>query len=133
MKQRWMSWLMAVVLLGGTAGVALAAEEGSSMPQPASTSASSTPTPQILSAEGTISALDLQAASPSLQLTAADGKVWNVAVEPQATMVWRNGQMAKLDQLKAGERVKVRYTEKDGRHVAKSIQLAQAPAAAPAK
>ena len=80
MNQRSISWLVVSVMLCGAVPAALAAE------QAAPTSSTSTPTPQIMSAEGTVAALDLQSQAPSLQLTAADGKVWSLSLDPQATL-----------------------------------------------
>ena len=73
--------------------------------------------------EGSIVALDLQASTPTLKLRAADGKMWTLALDPKTTAVWKDGQMAKLDQLKSGQLVKVRHEMKNSRDLAQSIRI----------
>jgi len=78
-----------------------------------------------MSAVGSITELDLKPLTPSLKLTGADGKVWTLALDPQLTSIWQNGQIGKLDALKVGQQVKVRYTSKAGKNMVKSITIVQ--------
>ncbi len=117
-------WFLTALLMGGVIPAALATEQGGSS---ASTPTRSTtaPAPKIETAEGSISALDLQA--NSLKLTDANGKTWTLGIDPNTTTVWKGGQFIKLNQLKMWEQVKVRHVAKDGKQVAKSIEI-EAPA-----
>jgi len=85
-----------------------------------------------MSTVGSITELDLKTLSPSLKLTDADGKVWTLALDPQLALIWRNGQIGKLDALEVGQQVKVRYTSQAGKNMVRSITIVQAtsPAAA---
>ena len=119
------------LMVVGVSSMVCAAESSSTMPA-APASSVSTPTPQTSAQEGSITALDLKSAAPSIQVTGKEGKVWTLAIDPLATTVWENGMPAKWDSLKVGSHVKVRYTEKSGKVVAKSIQLVQEPSASEA-
>ncbi len=129
MRQRSVSsCIICAAVVCGAAAVVSAAEQQGARPTTerkatAPVSATATVIPQAKVAEGAITTLDLQAVSPTLTLTTAEGKTWTVAVDTKTTTVWQNAQIAKLDQLKVGDQVRVRYTTKDGKDVAKSIQL----------
>ncbi len=122
------------LVLGVMIGLAASAVRAAETPSASPVSSTTTATPQVSTTDGSIATLDLQAPSPSLKVTMADGKSMTVAVDPKATSVWQGAAMIKLEQLKVGQSVKVRHTTKDGKEVAKSIQLVEAPksAAAPA-
>ncbi len=134
MNRRFAGWLVVVCMVCAGGSVARAAEQAGQPAKQQATSASSTSTPiqQSLSAGGSITALDLKPLAPSLKLTGADGKVWTLALDPQLTSIWQNGQIGKLDALEVGQQVKVRYTSKAGKNLVKSITIVQAttPAAA---
>lgn len=115
-------------LLMGIAAVGYAADSPSNSSAP--TSSASVPTPQTTLQEGLIAMLDLKAVPPTIQLKTADGKLWPLALDLLTTTVWQHGMPAKLDQLKVGDQVKVRYAEKNGKMMVKSIQLVQAPGTA---
>ena len=120
---------------GSTGGSPMEQKATASSPAGTATPAapSTTPTPaaqsttsaqgQTVAVEGSIVALDLQALMPTLKLRAADGKTWTLALDSKTTSVWKDGQMAKLDQLKSGQWVKVRHEMKDGRDLAQSIRI----------
>ena len=136
MKQRWTIGVVCGMVCA-CAALAFAAEQPAS--SSGSTSAatpsssptlSSTPTPQSPAVVGSITALDLKSSAPSLKLAAADGKIWTLGLDPKTTVIWQEGKISTLDQLSVGQRVQVRYTAKDGKEIAKSIQIAQAPKAA---
>ena len=120
-------WIAALVMLCGMAPAVYAAEESAAAPA----SSTSVPTPQITSAEGAIASIDAQSVSPSLKLTAADGKTWTLTLDAKTTSVWNRGQLSRLETLKTGDQVKVRYMVKEGRNWAKSIEIVPAtPSAA---
>ncbi len=110
------------LLCGVGVPAALAAESSVSMTAAATpTSSTSTATPQVTSAEGTISSVDLP--TNTLKLAGADGKSWTLTLDPAATTVWRGKTVGTLAQLKAGERAEVRYVAKDGKSVVKSVEV----------
>ena len=113
---------------------AQAAEQGtrpsSSPAKPSSTAPPhSTQTAKVVSptVEGTLSMLDLHAAAPTLQVKTAKGTLLQIGVDPRTTTVWQGGRAVTLSQLATGQSVKVRYTEKNGKPMARSI-VVQAPA-----
>ena len=154
MRQRWCQGLLVIAMLSAGAPVVLAVDQGgqsmerkdapasassAQLPSPSapaapmppvsaptsSTSTSQTSIVKTTMAVGSITALDLMSTPPSLKLIAADGKIWTLTLDPKATLVWQNGQVVKLDQLKIGEQVSVRYLPKDGKEVAQSIRVVQ--------
>ena len=129
MKRR-MSMCVVPIIICGFVSAAHAAEHAGQAMEPKATATSSTltPTPQIASAQGSIATLDLTSPSPSVKLDAADGKSWTLALDPKTITVWKSGQLGKPEDLKVGDSVKVRYTEKEGKKWVKSIQVVQAPA-----
>lgn len=134
MKRSWATWVMIGSIVCGILPVLEAAEESSkptsasssastAQPAPASTSAAAPSAPKLSIAEGTVSAIDLTSLTPTVKLTGSDGKVWTIGVDLKATTVWDNGQAAQLAQVHAGQRVRVRYQEKDGKPIATAIRL----------
>ena len=92
--------------------------------------ASSTKVMETMETEGSISALDLKASPPTMQVKSG-GQARTLRV-PNGILIQRNGHPAALDQFKVGQRVKVKYEMQAGREVAKSIELAEAAAPRPA-
>ena len=85
-------------------------------------SSTSTATPAILSTEGSISLLERHPHTTSLKLTLPDGSSGMFELD-HSTTFWKNGQALALDQLKVGDRVKVRHLLKKGREIVKSIEV----------
>ena len=85
---------------------------------------------KVMETEGSISALDLKASPPTMQVKSG-GQARTLRV-PNGILIQRNGHPAALDQFKVGQRVKVKYEMQAGREVAKSIELAEAAAPRPA-
>ncbi|MBI3323857.1 MAG: hypothetical protein HYZ92_01070 [Candidatus Omnitrophica bacterium] len=99
---------------------------GSGQPAP-----SAPPIATIKVAEGTITSSDVASANPpTIQVTNADGKVLTLRLDTAMTAVWEKGLKGSLSQLKQGQWVRVRYTEQDGKEIAKSIQIGHAAASA---
>ncbi len=115
--------IVSVLALCGMVSVALAAEYTGSK-------TSTTATPQIETAEGSLSGVDLT--TNSLKVTDSNGKIWNLAIDPKTTTAWKGSQPLALSQLKVGDQVKVRCASKNGRQICKSIEIRQVSAAAPA-
>ncbi len=126
MKHTHKQGMLIAAIVMGCIPLVQAAEPSSKTP---TTPASSVPTTimQTFMKEGSITALDVTSAAPSVQVADKDGKVWTLSIDPLVTTVWKQGIPAKADALKIGDHVKVRYTEKSGKAVAKSIQLIPAP------
>ena len=72
---------------------------------------------------GTITALDLKASAPSLTIAGAGGRAQTLGVDPKTATAWQAGKMIPLEQLSVGQRVQVRFSQKDGRNAVKSIQI----------
>ncbi len=115
--KRYLTALTVIVLvLCGMVSVAAAADYAGS-------TTTTTSTPQIVTAEGLLSGVDLP--NNSLKVTDSTGKIWNLAIDPKATTAWKGNQPLTLSQLKIGERVKVRCTSKEGKQICKSIEVSQ--------
>ena len=112
-----MVWIVAVLAICGVIPSALAYE---SDVLPASST--STATPAITSTEGSISLLEKHPHTTSLKLTLSDGSSGTFELN-HSTTFWKNGQALTLDQLKVGNRVKVRHLLKKGREIVKSIEV----------
>ncbi len=108
--------LALVVLMLGIAQCAFAAEK-TQMPIPVSSTSKATPS--VAASVGTISDINAQ----SLKLSAVDGSSSTIAIDPVTTSVWKMGKMLPLSDLKSGDKVKVRHTTKNGKDVAKSIEV----------
>ena len=80
--------------------------------------------PQETSLTGAISAVDFKV--NSLRMTSPGGKEVTLMLDPKATTVWQGGKAGALTQLKVGERVTVRYAAREGKPMAKSIEIAAA-------
>jgi len=98
------------------------AAEPAAHPSPSSkpvTHATTTAKPVSPTIVGTIVSVDLSA-TPSLQVKTAKGTSLHVWLDG-ATALSQAGQPVKPSQLAAGQLVKVRYAEKEGKAIAKSI------------
>ncbi|MBI3319392.1 MAG: hypothetical protein HYZ89_02235 [Candidatus Omnitrophica bacterium] len=96
--------------------------------QPAApASATSTTAPKTARAQGSITSLTLTGQAPELKVRGSDGKTWTFALNPKTLVVWKNGQLSKPEELKNGDRVNVRYLEKDGKNWVRAIEIVQAP------
>ena len=81
-----------------------------------------------ISIDGMITALDLTAPSPSIKLTTASGTAWTLSVEP-ATSVLKRGGSATLDDLQVGDAARVAFARKNGRYLARNLEVTQASSA----
>jgi len=126
MKKFWFRAFTIVGFVSGFTAAAFAVEQAGQAvtPKPAVlASSTSVPTPKITSVEGTIAALNLQAQSPTIDLSGTDGKKWTVAVNLKTTAVWQSAKPGSISDLKVGQHVKVRHAVIGGREVAKSIEV----------
>lgn len=119
----WKLALLAASLAIQTAPQAVAIQtEHASITGP--THSVSRPTPSIVSAEGRVVEANLKKKSPTLKIVEKEGSPsWTAALDWKWTAVWQKGQILKLTDLKKGQRVKLRYTEKRGRRSARSIEI----------
>ena len=116
------------IVASGLMPAVWAVEQGSatapkSTPAPAASTASAQPA----AIEGSITAVDLQAAAPTLTIRAADGKLWTLNLDLKSSAVWRDSQLIKLDELKPGQSVKVRHLMVGGQDLAQSIRMTPVP------
>ena len=77
-----------------------------------------------ISIDGTITALDLTASSPSVQLTVANGVAWTLSLDP-STSILKSGKSVKLDELTVGDRARVRFAMKEGGHVLRTLEVTE--------
>lgn len=107
--------LVLMVLMAATSPFAYAVEKHT--PTPVSSTSKSTPS--VATQVGTIANIDAK----SLKLSSADGSSSTITIDPAATSVWKMGKSLPISDLKVGEKVKVRRTTKNGKDVAKSIEV----------
>ena len=117
MKRNGVVWFIGALVLGATLPSGFALE-----PRVKPPALTSTPTPPITSTDGSVSALDLTGQTPRLTLTGTGGRSWTFHLD-RSTTVWKGGQSLALNQLKVGERVRVRHRSKGGKKVVKSIEI----------
>jgi len=78
--------------------------------------------------DGSITALDLTASSPSIQCTVANGTAWTLFLQP-ATSILKNGKSMKPEELKVGDTGRVRFAIKDGKHLMRTLEVTDASSA----
>ncbi|HNV87092.1 MAG TPA: hypothetical protein PKL97_09060 [Candidatus Omnitrophota bacterium] len=121
---KFLAWALIAAVTVGMAPVAFAAEApAGTAPVAAPAKAVTAPVPAVKSTEGPIKALDIQSALPNLTLTGSDNKDVTIQIDKLLTTVWKGMQKLPLTDLKAGDKVKVRHTTKDGKEVAKTIEV----------
>ncbi len=76
----------------------------------------------VNSTEGTIASMDVQSAAPWIKVS-SNGSVMTIQLDAKSTTVWKAGKAMTLADLKAGDKVTVRHTAKNGKEVAKSIEI----------
>lgn len=109
---------MAAFVAGSTMPLSFAFEENAT-----SANATSTPTPVIISTEGSISFLELDSQSPSMRLDSPDGHSWILEIDRATTTIWKKGRALSLRELKVGDRVKARHLTRKGKKIVKSIEV----------
>ena len=80
------------------------------------------PAPSI-SSMGSIVALDLDAAPKNLSLLGKDGRVLDLVIDPNDTVVLQGGKVTTPEHLKQGQKVRVYHALKDRLEVATSIHI----------
>ena len=91
---------------------------------PVAAPAISSSTPVIQSSEGTVSTLDITSSTPWLKIKDAAGKESTIMVDPASSTAWKGANKATWADVKVGDKVKVRHTEKDGKMTAKTVEIA---------
>ncbi len=119
-KKRKKNWTIWIIVMLGTCGAATSAFGLEKTVAPVSSTVKATPL--IASMEGSIGALDVKSQTPSLRLILTGGRSRSLELD-RATTVWKDRQALTLDRLKVGDRVKIRHMTKNGRQMAKSIEI----------
>ena len=132
MKRSWTAWMIVGLMISGISTVGAQEHAGKPLaekkaPQAAPAGTTSTTAPKTARAQGSIKSLNLTSQAPELKLTASDGKLWTFGLNPKTVVVWKNGQLSKPEELKTGDRVNVRYAEKEGKNWVRAIEIVQAP------
>ena len=112
--------LAAAIAMGGVVPMGYAETAPAS---PAPIAVTSAPTPVINTSEGTVSALDVQSAAPWIKIKDAVGKEWTIMINPASSSAWKGGSKAAWTDVKVGDKVKVRHTEKDDKAFAKTVEI----------
>ena len=115
---------LTLVLVLAIYGVATMGYAETAATSPASMAATSAPTPVISTSEGTVSSLDVNSATPWIKITDAAGKEWTIMIDPASSSVWRGGNKVSWADIKVGDHVKVRHTDKNGKAVVKTVEIA---------
>ena len=80
-------------------------------------------TPQVTSIEGVITSVDVRSSVPSLKLTQTNGQLLVIQIDRPTTTVWKDAHPVSLIQLAMGQKAKIRYTTKNGKQVANSVEI----------
>src|SRR5258708_1384077 len=83
----------------------------------------SAPTPAIYSSDGAVSFLDATSKTPWLKIKDTAGKEWAILIDPKATALWKGGRKGAWTDLKVGDKVSVRHMRKEGKEVAKTVEI----------
>ena len=124
-----MSPVLVVIVTAAGLQVATAAEQGGASAEHKTLPSNSTPTQatavpaaaaprpaqHATTVEGSITAIDLSAEPPTMQVHATNGRTWTLVVDPKTARVWKD--------LRTGGRVKVHAILKEGKEVADVIQI----------
>ncbi len=81
----------------------------------------------IITVEGFIAGLDLNATPPTIRLVLSFGPGLALTADAASTSVVKENHVATLADLQVRDHVKVSYALKDGAHVIKSIEIKTAP------
>ena len=130
MRRSWTAWMIVGLMISGISTVGAQEHAGKPLAEkkaPQTAPASSTTAPKTARAQGSITSLNLTSQTPEIKLSASDGKLWTFGLNPKTVVVWKNGQLSKPEELKTGDRVNVRYAEKDGKNWVRAIEIVQAP------
>ncbi len=121
MKRITLGWLLGIAILAVAAWAAVASGPKSMPPS------------QLF--EGSIAEIRGASAAPlGVNLSKADGSTLWLAVDPLDTVVLQGGRVARFETLEEGQRVKARYALKEGKEVARSIEITDPlPMPAPAE
>ena len=119
MQRRRMGWLAAVALAAASAPFPMRALATIHVPS----SETSTTAAQIGILEGSITALNLDAALLSLQVSKAEGGLRIFRIDSSETAIYRNGRPVTPQELEIGQSVLVRHTQRNGIEVAQSIEI----------
>lgn len=116
--------VFALILTATLFGVApmVYAEGGTAAP--AAVTTSSVPTPEITTLDGTVSGLDAVSSMPWIKVKDASGKEEIVMLDAASSTAWKGGVKVTWADVKVGEKVKVRYTAKDGKSTVKTVEIA---------
>ncbi len=115
MSRKAWGWVVVMVIMASAS--VQAADQAASAPksQPASSTKSMT-------AEGTISAVDVASSQPMVKLKTSAGSILNVELSPK-TAITQDQKSVKPDQLKVGQRASITYRAPQGQNVADTIRL----------
>ena len=116
-KRNVLIWISAILAVGAAAWGALAVTQGPAFYGPG------TPASSRLF-EGSISEIAGASAAPlGVTVAGKNGSVLQLVMDPQETVVLQGGRVTEAGQLEKGQQVKVRYALKDGKEVARSIEI----------
>lgn len=113
MKPNAVGWMVGVLIVGAVGWAALAAIQRPAKILPPS---------QLF--EGSISEIRGSSTAPlGLNILKSDGSMLQLAMDPLETVVLQGGRVAEFKTLEKGQQVKVRYALKEGKEVARSIEI----------
>ncbi len=120
MKKNISLTIFAVLIAMGFASLAVA-ETTSTSPMIATTG-TAIPTPAVQTTEGTVSALDVQSATPWIKVKQTGGQEVTIQIEKTST-AWKIGKQVAWADIKINDKVKARYTAKEGKETAKTVEI----------
>ena len=131
-RSKWAMLVMIGMVCGLLPAVVSAEPETQASKSIVPTNSASATTQKVMIATGSIATLDTKSEQPSIALTTTEGKTLTIALDSKTTTVWKEEKEISWNmlhlgqpdsQLKMGDRIKIRYTMKDGKNLAKSIEI----------
>ncbi len=119
--------IVAVLFVFSIASIAIAAEEKKAEETKAAEK------PKIKQVTGDVKAVDAKAKTVTVTKKMRDKAMDTVVTVDDKTKIMMDKEKKAIADLKAGDKVKVKYTEIEGKNVAKSIAIQPKEAAAPAE
>lgn len=119
MNRTLLRWTMGIMVLTVAAWAAVAAIQ-----RPGAYGGGPKALPPSQLFEGAISEIRGASGSPlSLDISKPNGSTLSLTVDPVETVVLQGGRVAEFETLEKGQQVKARYALKEGKEVARSIEI----------
>ena len=77
--------------------------------------------------EGTVTAVDLKASPPTMQVTSSSGGVLTLLTDPATTSIVKGGHLGTWEDVAVHNEIKAKLILKDGKYLLESIEIKEPP------